>query len=321
MEDVMFVKQVAQGALAAAIVLGASNAFAGTGPAPNTHDHTHTPEPTVEVGVTKVSGNVSVVMGTNGFAGGNVGVSSGTDGALIVDDLLPGFEQRLEAALAGIPGCTDCARPKYLINTHWHFDHVGTNDHFGGPAVLIAHDTVRPLLAAPQEFKFLGMKFEPKSEAGLPDISFAQKASLQFNGERIELAHFPASHTTGDIVAYFTASNVLHTGDLFFNGMFPFIDFEHGGKVKGMIKSVEKLLADYPDDVAIIPGHGVLAGKAELRTYLAMLKETTRSVETAKAKGMALEDIQNMGLDPKWQSWNWVFVDTKGWIAMVYNSL
>lgn len=317
----MFVKQFFRGSSAAVMILAAFNALAGAGPAPNDHSHTHAPEPMVEVGLTKLSDNVSVIMGTTGFAGGNVGVSSGPDGVLIVDDLLPGFEKRLEAALAGIPDCEDCTQPKYLINTHWHFDHVGTNDHFGGPAVLIAHENVRPLLATAQEFKSMGMKFEPKTEAGLPEVTFAQKASVHFNGEEIELAHFPASHTTGDIVAYFKSSNVLHTGDLFFNGMFPFVDFEHGGSIKGMIKSVEMLLVKYPDDVTIIPGHGDIANKAELRTFLSMLKETTSVVEAAKAKGLSLAEIQKAGLDEKWSSWSWGFVSVEGWIAMVYNSL
>ncbi|MFC1674138.1 MBL fold metallo-hydrolase [Pseudomonadota bacterium] len=297
----------------------ATAAFAGAGPAG--HDHTHTPNPSVTVAATTVAGNVSVVMGQGGFAGGNVGVSAGPDGLLIVDNLMPGFAYKLEGVLDQLKTCINCGDLKYLINTHWHFDHAGNNEHFGGDAVLIAHQAVRPLLAKEQEVKALNMKFAAKSREGLPDITITRKASVFFNGEEIEITHFPKSHTSGDVAVYFSGSNVLHLGDLYFNGMFPFVDVENGGNVKGIIRSIEAVLAQYPDDVKIIPGHGALSSKSKVRAYLDMLKQTTRTVEKAKSKGMSLEEIQKRGLDEKWQSWAWQFVNTESWIAMVYNSL
>ena len=141
------------------------------------------------------------------------------------------------------------------------------------------------------------------------------------DGEEIELTHFPKSHTSGDIVAYFKQSKVLHLGDLYFNGMFPFIDLEHGGNVKGMISSVEAVLEHYPADTKIIPGHGAVTDMMELRSFLQMLKETTEAVEKSKKAGMSLQSVQKQGLNERWASWAWSFISTETWIALVYNSL
>ncbi len=295
-------------------------AFAGAAPA--TADHTHAQkEPSITLGHEIVGGNVSVVMGMNGFAGGNVAVLSGSDGLLIVDDLLPGFQHKLENVLSTLKKCEDCGDLKYLINTHWHFDHAGTNEHFGSEAILIAHETVRSLLEVEQKLKAFDMVIPATKPAGLPDITFTKKSSVYFNGEEIELRHFPKSHTSGDIVAYFKQSKVLHLGDLYFNGMFPFIDLEHGGNVKGMINSIGFVLENYPSDTIIIPGHGAVTDMLELRSFLQMLKETTKEIEKSKKVGMSLPAIQKQGLNERWASWSWEFVSTETWIALVFNSL
>jgi len=296
-------------------------ALAGAGPAPVHPDHTHAPGPNVAIGPVSVGGNVSVVMGLDGFAGGNVGVSSGPDGLLIVDDLLPGFQHKLEDVLSTMKTCAECSDVKYLINTHWHFDHTGNNEHFGGAPVVIAHETVRPLLASPQELKMFAMHFPAKTRAGLPDVTFAQKASVYFNGEEIELTHFPKSHTSGDIAAYFTESKVLHLGDLYFNGMFPVVDLDHGGSVQGMIASIETVVKRYDADTKVIPGHGPVSTMKEVQAYLDMLKATTLAVQAAKTAGLSLEDVQKKGLDDRWKDWSWSFVPTKTWISFIYNSL
>lgn len=279
------------------------------------------PGPKVAIGSEKVGGNVSVVMGLDGFAGGNVGVSTGPDGLLIIDDMMPGFQHKLEDVLNTLKTCVDCGELKYLINSHWHFDHAGNNEHFGAEAVLITHETVRPLFQKQHEYPDMNMVVAKKTRAGLPDITFVQKASIYFNGEEIELTHFPKSHTSGDVAAYFKDSNVLHLGDLYFNGMFPFVDLDNGGNVLGLTRSIEKVLENYPADAKVIPGHGAVSGVAELKSYLAMLKETTAVVQTAKKAGKSLEEIQAQGLDEKWKSWTWSFISTDTWITLIYNSL
>jgi len=318
----MIVKCMSATVCAVAVISTLSTAaFAGVGQVPAVAAHSHAPGPSVAIGPIAVGGNVSVVMGLDGFAGGNVGVSSGPDGLLIVDDLLPGFEHKLEDVLSTLKTCVDCQGIQYLINTHWHFDHTGNNEHFGGAPVVIAHEAVRPLLASPQELKMFAMHFPAKSRAGLPDVTFASKASVFFNGEEIELTHFPKSHTSGDISAYFTKSKVLHLGDLYFNGMFPVIDLEHGGNVRGMIQSIETVVANYDAETKVIPGHGPVSGMKEVREYLDMLKATLKTVEMAKKAGMSLEATQKQGLDERWTSWSWSFVPTNTWISFVYKSL
>lgn len=320
----MFAQRILHG-VCSTLVLGtlalSTPAIAGAGPAPKDHGHNHTPKTKVNIGPVAVSGSVSMIMGLDGFAGGNVGVSSGPDGQLIIDDMLSGFSGQLQTELDGLKTCATCGDLKYLINTHWHFDHTGNNEHFGGKAVLIAHDAVRKLLSAPQELKAFNKKIPALNRDGLPDITFTKKSSVYFNGEEIELTHFPASHTSGDIAAFFKTSNVVHMGDVYFNGMFPFIDLEHGGNVKGMIRSVEAALKQYPQDVKIIPGHGALSNMGELKSYLEMLKGTLKVVQTAKAKGMTLAQIQKQGLDKKWHKWAWSFISVETWIKLVYGSL
>jgi len=297
----------------------ATGSFAGAGS--GGHDHTHVPGPSVAIGAVEVGGNVSVVMGLDGFAGGNVGVLSGPDGLLIVDDMLAGFEHKLENVLSTLKTCADCGTLKYLINTHWHFDHTGNNDHFGGGAVLVTHDTVRPLFQKEHNIEAINLIVPEKTRDGLPDITFAQNASIYFNDEEIELTHFPKSHTSGDVVVFFKGSNVIHMGDLYFNGMFPFIDLDSGGNVKGMIRSAEAALKRYPADAKVIPGHGPVSDMKGLRSYLDMLKQTTEVVEAAKKAGKSLEETQKQGLDERWASWAWSFVSTETWIALIYNSL
>ncbi|MCW8914422.1 MAG: MBL fold metallo-hydrolase [Magnetovibrio sp.] len=284
-------------------------------------DHSHVPGPSVKVGASEVNGNVSVVMGLDGFAGGNVGVLTGPDGLLIVDNFMPGFQHKLEHALNTLKTCSDCGDLKYLINTHWHFDHSGNNDHFGDNAVLITHETVRPLYQKQHDYPEMKMVVPKKTRAGMPDITIAQKATIYFNGEEIELMHYPKSHTSGDVAVYFKGSNVVHLGDLYFNGTFPYVDLDNGGNVLGMTATIEAALEHYPADAKVIPGHGPVSGMVELKAYLDMLKETTEIVRDAKNAGMSLEEVQKKGLDERWSSWSWVFISTDAWIAQVYNSL
>lgn len=304
--------------IATTLLLSSTLAFAG---ASHADSHTSEAKGDIKIGHQKVSKNISVVMGLNGFAGGNVAVLFSKEGLLVVDDMLPGFHHKLQKVLNTISECESCAKVKYLINTHWHFDHTGTNEYFGGEAVVISHKNVRELLKNKQTLKAFNIVVPATKSAGLPDITFTTSSAVHFNGEEIELIHFPKSHTSGDIVVYFKSSNVLHLGDLYFNGMFPFVDLEFGGNVKGMIKSVEAILKTYPSDTIIIPGHGKVSNMSELATFLTMLKETTKEVQSYKQNGMSLESIQEKGLNKRWDSWVWDFINTKTWISLVYNSL
>lgn len=258
-----------------------------------------------------VAGNIHMLEGR----GGNIGVSVGKDGILIVDDQYAPLADRIRAALKELnPG-----ELKFILNTHWHGDHTGGNVEFGPEAPIIAHTNVRKRLSTPQEL--FGRKVDPLPEDGLPVITFDAALSIHFNGEEIKAWHLPGGHTDGDIVVYFTGSNVLHTGDLFFNGMFPFVDLDHGGNVEGMARNTAALMEMTPKDARIIPGHGPIASLEDLKKFHVMLVETTGIVREHIKAGKTLDEVKAAGLPAQWDSWGTGFIKTGPWLEITYKSL
>ncbi len=266
----------------------------------------------VEIQASRVAGNVYMLTGR----GGNIGVSVGEDGILIVDDQFAPLAERIRAALAKLGGGE--GKPKFILNTHWHGDHTGGNPVFGREGTILAHTNVRKRLSTRQE-RF-GRVSEPLPKEGLPVITFDESLTVHFNGEEIRAIHFPRGHTDGDSVIFFTNSNVVHMGDDFFAGRFPFVDLASGGSVEGLIENVRKLLEMIPQDARIIPGHGPLSTKDDLRAYLEMLEETTRLVRERMARGQDLEAVEAAGLPERWASWASDFVPVERWIETIYRS-
>jgi glyoxylase-like metal-dependent hydrolase (beta-lactamase superfamily II) len=200
-----------------------------------------------------------------------------------------------------------------VVNTHVHGDHTGGNRVFGKEATIIAQTNVRKRLAAGQE--------QPEPKEALPVVTFENGITLWFNGEEIEVLHVPHGHTDGDAVVFFKGSNVVHMGDQFFNGRFPFIDVKSGGDVAGYAKNVADLLARIPADAKVIPGHGPLGTVSDLKKFNAMLIATTELVKAEVAKGMTLEEAKKAGLPAEWKTWAWGFVPTERWVETLYTSL
>jgi len=273
------------------------------------------PEPTIEQ--QKLNNTLTMLIGAGGFTGGNVIVSNGDDGMLIIDDKLPTMTDKLIAALDELGGAESL---RFVLNTHWHFDHTGGNATLGEQAVIIAHTNVRKRLSTDQHINALNMDLPASPPSAWPVITYDDSVSVHFNGEELKLVHMPASHTDTDTVIYFTKSNVLHTGDLFFNGLFPFVDVDNGGNVLTLTKSIAKLMEEYPADVTIVPGHGPLAKMADLKTFHTMLTETTANVKAMKAAGKSLEQIKAAGVPDKWAGWTWG-IDAQTWNAIIYSSL
>src|SRR5687767_7655994 len=217
----------------------------------------------VEITTTKVAGNVHMLQG----AGGNIGVSVGTDGILIVDDQFAPLADKIKAALKTLGS----GRLKFVLNTHWHGDHTGGNAAFGPEAPIIAHENVRKRLAAGQQLR--GQAIPPAPSEALPVVTFPGSLSVHFNGEEIQVIHYPHGHTDGDSVIFFTKSNVVHMGDHFFNGRFPFVDLASGGNVEGYARNVAAVLKQVPADAKVIPGHGPLASVDDLKRFHRMLTE------------------------------------------------
>ena len=256
----------------------------------------------IKIKTTHVAGNIYMLEG----AGGNIGASVGPDGILLVDDQFAPLAEKIRNALKELGE----GQLKFLINTHFHGDHTGGNVVFGNEAHIISHTNVRKRL-----------QIESSPQEALPVVTFDDSLSIHFNGEEIRVIHFPNSHTDGDSVIFFTGSNVVHMGDLFFSGRFPYVDLNNGGDVEGLIKHIEKLLAELPPDVKLIPGHGPLSDIDDLRTYHQTLVETRDMIRDQIEAGKSLDEIKAAGLPKKWRSWGTGFISTGRWIEIVHRSL
>ena len=262
----------------------------------------------VEIKATKVSGNVYMLQGS----GGNIGVSVGTDGILIVDDQFAPLADKIKAALKSLGE----GKLKFILNTHWHGDHTGGNAVFGPEAPIVAQTNVRKRLQEGSTAR----KVEPAPKEALPVITFDQSVSVHFNGEEIRAIHFPHGHTDGDAVIFFMGSNVVHMGDDFFNGSFPFVDLDSGGDVDGYVRNVGEVLMKLPAGAKIIPGHGPLGTADDLKRFHRMLTETTEVVRRKIAAGRTLDEIKKDGLPEEWKPWGTGFVNTDRWIETIYRS-
>ena len=267
----------------------------------------------VEIKVHKVNGNVYMLEG----AGGNIGVSVGPDGILIVDDQYAPLADKIKAALKTLGE----GKLKFVLNTHWHGDHTGGNATFGPEAPVIAHDNVRKRLSTVQENKFFKRTTPASPKEALPVITFGHSVSIHFNGEEVRAIHFPTGHTDGDSVIYFTNSNVIHMGDHFFTGKFPFVDLDSGGDVEGFTKNVGDVIAKLPAGVKIIPGHGPLSTPDDLKLFHRMLTETTDIVRKKMAAGKTLDQIKAESLPDEWKSWGTGFIKTDVWIQIIHRGL
>lgn len=267
----------------------------------------------VEIKATKVAGNVYMLEG----AGGNIGVSVGPDGLLIVDDQFAPLAEKIKAALKTLGE----GKLKFVLNTHWHGDHTGGNMVFGPEAPIIAHDNVRKRLATEQKSEFWKRTTPASPKEALPVITFDKSLSVHFNGEEIRVIHFPHGHTDGDSVIFFTGSNVVHLGDDFFAARFPFVDLESGGTVQGLIKNLGEIIPKLPAGVKLIPGHGPISTVDDLKNYHRMIQKTTEIVRKKMDSGKTLAQIKTEGLPEEWKPWGTGFIKTDVWLETIHRSL
>ncbi|MBE9114633.1 MBL fold metallo-hydrolase [Lusitaniella coriacea LEGE 07157] len=251
--------------------------------------------------------------------GGNIGVSAGEDGVFLIDDQFAPLTEKIVAAIRTIS-----SEPvRFLINTHWHFDHTGGNENFGkAGVVIVAHDNVRDRMSTEQIIEVIGRTFPPSPTAALPIITFNDTMTFHLNGETIHAFHVDSAHTDGDAIVHFKEANIIHTGDTYFNGFYPFIDVESGGSIEGMIAAIEGLSLLIDDETHIIPGHGPLSNQAELMVYLEMLKTVRDRVKVAIDKGMSSEDfIASEPMADFPSTWGQGFLSTEQFLQIVYADL
>ncbi len=267
----------------------------------------------VEIKAEQLAPGVAVLFG----AGGNIGVSYGEDGTVLVDDQFAPLTPKIQAAVAALG-----AQPvKFLINTHWHFDHSGGNENLGkAGAIIMAHDNVRIRMAAGATVA--GNAVPPAAKAALPVITYADGVKLHLNGEEVRVIHVAAAHTDGDSIIHWTKSNVIHMGDTFMRQIsFPFVDVGSGGDVRGFVAAADKVLAIANDQTKIIPGHGAMATKADLQNHRNMIATVIAKVEAGIKAGQTLDQIkaskptEGFGVNPTG------FISADAFVTTVYNQL
>jgi len=236
----------------------------------------------VEITTEVIADGVAVLFG----AGGNIGVSYGEDATILIDDQFAPLSAKIEAAVAEL-GATPV---KYVVNTHWHFDHTGGNEHFGGTgATIFAHDNVRVRMAAGG--MAAGNRSEPAPKAALPVVTYGQGLRFHLNGDTIDLAYVGGGHTDGDSVVMWDKQNVVHMGDLYFKiPGFPFVDVNSGGNVFNLHATLTTVIDMINDDTKVIPGHGPMSNKAELVAYRDMIGSAIERMEALHAEGKTLEE-------------------------------
>lgn len=269
----------------------------------------------VEIVATPIRGGVSMLSG----AGGNMAVSAGEDGVFLVDDQFAPLTEKISAAIRRIRD-----EPiRFVVNTHWHGDHTGGNENLGKAGALIfAHGNVRQRMSIDQFQKMMNRTVPAAPPRALPVVTFTDSVTFHLNGQSVQVFHVAPAHTDGDSVVHFQGANVLHAGDVFFNGSYPFIDLDSGGRVQGMIDAQRRILSICRDDSVIIPGHGPLADPAALRTANEMLIRVRDRVRSAIGAGIGLEAL--IASDPLADlndAWGGGFIDPQRMLTIVYTDL
>jgi cyclase len=270
---------------------------------------------TVQVRSQQVAEGVYMLQG----AGGNIGLSIGDDAVFVVDDQFAPLTPKILAAIAQLT-----TKPvRFVVNTHWHWDHTGGNEAMGkAGALIVAHDNVRRRMSSEQVVEFF-QRTVPASPAGaLPVITFSDTVTFHINGDDVVALHVANAHTDGDAFIFWRKANVVHSGDVFFNGRFPFIDLSSGGSIDGMIAAIDILLSLGDDNVKIIPGHGELSDRAAVREHGNMLKTVRDRVRQQKAAGRSLAQTlatrPTAEFDPRWGTGP---IKPDQFVTMVYQSV
>ena len=265
-----------------------------------------------KIDLVPVAGPVYMLEG----GGGNIGVVADEAGLVLIDAMYERAAGAIRQAVKSLPGGE---RVRVLVNTHWHADHTDGNKAFGPGAVIVAHENIRALLAADQAL--MGGTTKALPAAALPAITFKDEITIYAGGGPIRLVHFPHAHTDGDTVVFMDGPNVVHMGDMFFNGMFPFLDVAHGGDIASWVKDLDKVLAALPAGARVIPGHGSLAGAADLKAFRDMLAASADHVGKLMKAGQSLDEIKAAGLPAALEPWAKGFMKGPQWLELVYRSL
>jgi len=256
-------------------------------------------EPSLSFKTEKITDTLYMLSGEGGFTGGNVGLSVGEDGVAMIDNGVSSVIDILKAEIAEIT-----KQPiDYMINTHIHGDHIGNNHVFGKDgAKIVSHENLRVSLIKNEK---------NDGPSAFPVLTFNDRMTIHINGDAAQIVHFDRAHTDGDAVVYFKNDNVLHTGDIMFNQLFPFIDGNNGGSLDGVIRALEGIAAMINDETKVIPGHGPLASRTDVLSTVDMLKQAKASVGKLLAEDKTEEEILKANPLAPYESFSWGFINTE----------
>lgn len=251
--------------------------------------------------------------------GGNIGVSVGDDGVIIIDDQFAPLTPKITAAIRALSD-----KPlRFVLNTHWHFDHTGGNENLGNAgAVIVAHDNVYKRMSTEQFIEFFKMKLPPSPKAALPVITFTDSVTFRLNGDELNGYHVKHAHTDGDMIVRFRKANAVHMGDIYFSFMYPFIDLGSGGSVRGVLAAVDGVLGTIDDNTRIIPGHGPISSKKDLRAYRDMLARVSANISRLiKAKKTLAQVVAAQPTREFDAVWGNGFLKPDQFVEIVYKSM
>lgn len=278
------------------------------------HTHAQQNMADVEIDVQEVRPGVYMLVGQ----GGNIGLSVGDDGAFVIDDQFAPLTDKILAAIATVSD----ESVRFVLNTHWHGDHTGGNENMGeAGALIVAHDNVRARMSVEQVLDRFGQVSTTAAspEGALPVVTFDRTVNFHVNGGALHVFHVPRAHTDGDVIVHFRDQDVVHMGDTYFNGRYPFIDVASGGTIDGAILAMDQVLAVSTPDTRIIPGHGALSNAAELRRSRDMLQTVRNRVAQAKAAGRSVDEV--LGMSPAASFQETFSGNPEGFIRAVYATI
>ncbi len=267
----------------------------------------------IVIETTEVANGIYMLVGQ----GGNIGASIGEDGVFLIDDQFAPLTEKIRNALSELT-----LQPiKFMINTHWHFDHTGGNENLGNQGViLVAHDNVRKRMSTEGFIEAFNQTIPAAPEVALPSITFSETATFHLNGQTIEAIHVLNAHTDGDSIIFFREANVIHTGDIFFNGLYPFIDKSSAGSVDGVLRAVDLVLSLANNNTRIIPGHGPLANKRDLTNYRRMLMTVRNRMQDLIDEEMTIEEIIELNPNADFdQVWGQGFLNPETFLRILHS--
>jgi glyoxylase-like metal-dependent hydrolase (beta-lactamase superfamily II) len=269
----------------------------------------------VEIRTEKLADGVYMLVGS----GGNLGLSVGNDAVFLIDDQYAPLAPKIQTAVSAIT-----KKPvQFVLNTHWHGDHTGGNERFAeAGALIVAHDNVRKRMSTDQFLDFFKMRVERSPHAALPLVTFGADVTFHINGDEVVAFHCPAAHTDGDAIVHFRRADVIHMGDIFFNGFYPFIDASSGGSADGVVAAVDRALALATDRTKVIPGHGPLATKADLKAYRDMIATVQGRIRSQIAAGKSVQEVVDSKPTKEFDArWGNGFIKPDSWVTMLATAL